>query len=157
MALLIVLIYVYVLGLRALMNAKFITVRMEDLPTNESKASVYYVSRESSFYSRNRIVMDILYYHLGATAIPAVSLIVVIISTSITIYKLRASLAWHRHSNASKVTSVEQRETAVTTMLTMICCVYAICMTPSVTFAIIRQLMPDFLPSGRYCNTFKAC
>ena len=155
MAVLIVSIYVYVLGLYGVINVKYITVGVPDLSTNHTSRYTY-VLRLSSFYVRSKVVVDVLYNYLLAIAIPAVSLVVVIITTSITVYKLRASLAWHRYSNACE-TSAERRETAVTSMLVTLCVLYVMCMTPSVTFALVRNLMPDILPSGRYCNTFKAC
>ena len=155
MAVLIVCTYVYVLGVFGVINLKYVTVRVPDLSNNHSSKYMY-ATRLSSFYVRNKIGMDFLYSYLLAIAVPAVSLVVVSISTSITVYKLRASLAWHRHCNASE-TSAERRERAVTSMLVTVCVFYVICITPSVTFIFSINLIPDFLPSGRYCNTFKAC
>ena len=152
MAAVILCIFVYVLGLYSVLDFKYVTVRVQLPPSNATR----YVSRLGHFYLRNKVVIDILYNYLLTIAIPAVSLIVVIISTSITVHRFRASLAWHRRSNAT-VTSAEQRETAVTSMLAVLCCVYVICMTPSVTVAFVRNLTPDFLPTGRYCNAFKVC
>ena len=155
MAVLIVSTYVYVLGVFAVINVKYVTVRVPDFSTNHSSRYMY-ATRLSSFYVRNKIGIDVLYSYLLAIAIPVISLVVVSITTSITVYKLRASLAWHRHYNASE-TSAERRERAVTSMLVTVCVLYVICITPSVAFVFIINLIPDFLPSGRYCNTFKAC
>ena len=155
MAVLIVSTYAYVLGVFAVINVKYVTVRVPDLSTNHSSRYMY-VTHLSSFYVRNKISIDVFYNYLLAIAIPTISLIVVSITTSIIVYKLRASLAWHRHCNASE-TSAERRERAVTSMLVTVCVFYVICITPSVTFVFTLNLIPDFLPSGRYCNTFKAC
>ena len=150
MAFVIVSIYVYVLGLYGILNVKYVTVRLH----NSSTGTTTYVSRLGDFYLHNKVVIDILYNYLLTISIPAISLVVVIVTTSVTIYKLRASMAWLRNGNAA-VTSAERRETAVTSMLVILCCVYVICMTPSVTVAFVRNLIPDFLPTGRYCNAFK--
>ena len=152
MAVVIVCIYVYVLGLYGVLDVKYVTVRVQDGSSNVTR----YVSRLGRFYLSNKVAIDVLYNYLLTIAIPAVSLLVVVITTSVTVLRLRASLAWHRHSNAT-VTSAEQREAAVTRMLATLCCVYVICMTPSVTAAFVRNLVPDFLPTGRYCNAFKVC
>ena len=45
--------------------------------------------------------------------------------------------------------SGEKRETAVTKMLTVVCFVYLATITPSVTQAFFRTLIPGYLPSGQ--------
>ena len=151
---LIVSIYVYVLGLYGIINVKYVTVRVPDLSTNHS-LKYRYALHLSSFYLRNKVSIDVVYYYLLAIAIPVVSLLVITITTSITVYKLRVSLDWHRHSNAGQ-TSAERQQAAVTSMLVTVCGLYVICMTPSVTFAFIINMISDITPSGKYCNTFKA-
>ena len=155
MAVLIVSAYVCALGLFGVINFKYATVRVPDISTNDSSRYMY-ATRFSSFYVRNKLAIDLLCNYLLSIAVPTISLVVVSISTSITVYKLRASLAWHRHCNASE-TSAERRERAVTSMLLTVCVLYVICLTPSVAYVFIINLIPDFSLSGRYCNTFKAC
>jgi hypothetical protein len=58
-------------------------------------------------------------------------------------------------SRASHMTSAEKQEAGVTRMLVSVCCVYVICMTPSVTRTIALHDIPGFLISGYLCNTFK--
>ncbi|XP_070181893.1 G-protein coupled receptor 183-B-like [Littorina saxatilis] len=153
MAFVILSLYIYVLGVFGFLNVKYVTV---PLPPNDASSNVTrYISRLSQFYVRNPVFIDVVCNYLLAVVIPATSLVVIIITTSVTVNKLRASLAWKRQETTAVVTSGERREAAVTTMLVMVCCVYVICMTPSVTLAFVRNLITDFLPTGRYCNAFK--
>ena len=92
---------VYILGLYSLLDMKYVTVKVTHpaLP-NET----LWVSRLSSFYEDNKVVIDIVYNHQLSLTIPCLSLVVVVVATSITVGKLRATLAW-RQETANKPSS----------------------------------------------------
>ena len=101
---------VYILGLYSLLNMKYVTVKVAH-PAHPNET--LWVSRLSSFYTDNKVVVDILYNHLLSLTIPCLSLVVVVVSTSITVGKLRATLAW-RQETANKSSSGQAGSGATT-------------------------------------------
>ena len=86
---------VYILGFYSLLDMKYVTVKVTH-PAHPSET--LWVSRLSSFYTDNKVVIDILYNHLLSLTIPCLSLVVVVVATSITVGKLRATLAWRQET-----------------------------------------------------------
>ena len=101
MAIGISIVAVYILGLYSLLDMKYVTVKVTHpaLP-NET----LWVSRLSSFYEDNKVVIDIVYNHQLSLTIPCLSLVVVVVATSITVGKFSAVLAW-RQETANKPSS----------------------------------------------------
>ncbi|KAL8563739.1 hypothetical protein ACOMHN_063507 [Nucella lapillus] len=146
MLVLIITLALYITGMYSLLNMKYVTVRVTDPVTQAS----HWVTRLGSFYLRHRLVVDILYNHLLLLAATCLSLVVVVAATSLTVYSLRRRLAWRLQMDTQGV----KRELAVTKMLMVICLMYVLTMTPSVIQRFFRTLVPGYLPSGKYCNTF---
>ena len=92
---------VYILGFYSLLDMKYVTVKVTH-PTHPNET--LWMTRLSSFYTDNKVVIDILYNHLLSLTIPCLSLVVVVVATSITVGKLRATLAW-RQETANKPSS----------------------------------------------------
>ena len=92
---------VYILGFYSLLDMKYVTVKVTH-PAHPNET--LWVSRLSSFYTDNQVVIDILYNHLLSLTIPCLSLVIVVVATSITVGKLRATLAW-RQETANKPSS----------------------------------------------------
>ena len=92
---------VYILGFYSLLNMKYVTAKVTH-PTHPNET--LWVSYLSSFYTDNKVVIDILYNHLLSLTIPCLSLVIVVVATSITVGKLRATLAW-RQETANKPSS----------------------------------------------------
>ena len=92
---------VYILGFYSLLDMKYVTVKVTH-PAHPNET--LWMSRLSSFYTDNKVVIDILYNHLLSLTIPCLSLVVVVVATSITVGKLRATLAW-RQETANKPSS----------------------------------------------------
>jgi len=92
---------VYILGLYSLLDMKYVTVKVTH-PAHPNET--LWVTRLSSFYKDNKVVIDIVYNHQLTLTIPCLSLVVVVVATSITVGKLRATLAW-RQENANKPSS----------------------------------------------------
>ena len=132
------------------LSLKYLTVRVNDPITNTHT----YISRLTPFYLAHKTVIDVIYSDLLSVTVPAVSLVVVVVCTTVTVVKLKMAAAWRQQSSAD-MTSSEKREAAVTRMLMTVCCVYVICMTPSVTRTFVLHRLPGFLISGHLCNTFK--
>lgn len=154
MAILIIVMSIYILGFYSLLNMKYVTVYVTDPVSKQS----HWTSRLSSFYTNDRVVIDILYNHLLSLTIPCLSLGVVVIATIIIALRLRATLAWRQETaNVKTMSSTmtgERKEAAVTKMLVVVCVVYLTCISLSVTQAFFRTLWPGYLPSGKLCSTF---
>ena len=90
----------YVFGFYSLLDMKYVTLQVTDPVRNESR----WVSHLSTFYKDNKVVILILYNHLLSLTIPCASLVVVIVTTSITINRLRTTMAW-RLETANKASS----------------------------------------------------
>ena len=56
---------------------------------------------------------------------------------------------WRRYWLWCALCSGEKREAAVTKMLTVVCFIYVATITPSVTQAFFRTLIPGYFPSGQ--------
>ena len=85
----------YILGLYSLLNMKYVTVKMTH-PAHPNET--LWMSRLSSFYKDNKVTIDIVYNHQLTLTIPCLSLVVVVVATSITVSKLRATLAWRQET-----------------------------------------------------------
>ena len=86
---------VYILGLYSLLDMKYVTVKVTH-PAHPNET--LWVTRLSSFYKDNKVVIDIVYNHQLSLTIPCLSLVVVVVATSITVGKLRATLAWRQET-----------------------------------------------------------
>ena len=95
MAIGISIVAVYIFGLYSLLNMKYVTVKMTH-PAHPNET--LWVSRLSSFYKDNKVTIDIVYNHQLSLTIPCLSLVVVVVATSITVGKLRATLAWRQET-----------------------------------------------------------
>ena len=78
----------------------------------------------------SRAIIYVIYNYVLSITIPTTSLVVVIISTTITVVQLRVSLAWRKETATLSVN--DTREVALTKMLVAICCLYVVCVTPTV-------------------------
>ncbi|XP_025079719.1 uncharacterized protein LOC112555500 [Pomacea canaliculata] len=150
MAVLIAAMSVYVTGFYNLMTVKFATVYVTDPLTNTS----HWTSQLSSFYLSNRVVTDVLNNYLLSLTIPCTSLGVVIVTTCITVLKLRSTLAWRLETTNVKTTSEKARQDSVTKTLLVVCFVYLTCISLSLVQVLARTFVPGYLPTGKYCNTF---
>ncbi|KAL8569071.1 hypothetical protein ACOMHN_020513 [Nucella lapillus] len=149
MKILIVVIAIYILIVKnAALLVKYQTVQVSDSLTTT------FISRLSPFYLRHRTVIDIIYLYLISATLPLLSLIVVIVCTTAIILRLKVTSSWRRRT-ISNMTSVEKQEVSMTRMLVTVCCVYVVCMTPSVTRVFLFSLLPGFLSTGFLCNVYR--
>ncbi|XP_076456366.1 uncharacterized protein LOC143290737 [Babylonia areolata] len=148
----IVVVAVYILVLEVVcVGLKYETVEVTIPLTNTST----FVSRLTPFYTRHRTAIDVVYMYMLTITIPVVSLLVVITCTAAITLRLRFAATWRRRT-ASSMTSSEKQEVGVIRMLVMVCCVYVVCMTPTVAKELALFIrVPGFLITGHLCNTFK--
>ena len=119
------------------------------------------------FYADNRVVLDFVLVVLLPFVIPVVSFVVVTMATAITVFKLRVASKWRKGSTSSSAittttTTIPQEDgkqphhhhhqAALTVVLVLLSCVYIACTAPLVAVTLVRLLVPDFSPDGRYSN-----
>ncbi|XP_076440972.1 uncharacterized protein LOC143280224 [Babylonia areolata] len=150
MAVLIVCVFVFVLGLYGLYNLRYTVIARTHL--SNSKHSTVYVAVLSSFHLQHRAVTDTIYYF--SAAIPIISLVVVIITTAITATQLHLTVAWRKETAQQSVTN--SREVALTKMLVAISCVYVVCITPEALMPLVVLSRPEVQPEGRQPDLFYA-
>ena len=92
--------------------------------------SYYSISFSAFVVFSARTIINFIHNYVLSVTIPTTSLVVVIISTTITVVQLRVSLAWRKETATLSVN--DTREVALTKMLVAICCLYVVCVTPTV-------------------------
>ena len=70
--------------------------------------------------------------------------------------ELYLSLLVIQATSAQTLSLTDRREAAVTRMLVVMCVTFTLCTIPTVTLSFVRNLVPGFLPSGRYTKAFYA-
>nr|KAG5695160.1 hypothetical protein BaRGS_030206 [Batillaria attramentaria] len=126
---------------------KFDVVCAVVLGTNSTPTRVVVPSQ---LYLDNVLLVDVLDTFVFTSSLPAVSLVVVVIATIITVVKLRAASSWREETSRNAV--ISRKEVALTRMLVVISCVYIACVSPRLFRSMARFLVPEFRPWGRLCN-----
>ncbi|KAL8566571.1 hypothetical protein ACOMHN_054793 [Nucella lapillus] len=130
---------------------KYVILEATDPVTNTST----FISRLTPIYLRYRTLIDFLYIHVLLVTLPFICLVVVIVCTTAIILRLKVTASWRRKA-VSAMTSVQKQEVTLTRMLVTVCCVFVVCMTPSVSRALVLfSRLPGFLNTGHLCNAFK--
>ncbi|XP_076440983.1 uncharacterized protein LOC143280235 [Babylonia areolata] len=150
MAVLIVCVFVFGLGLYGLYNLRHSVIARTHL--SNSKHSTVYVLGFSLFHLQYRAVTDTVYYF--SVAVPIISLLVVATSTAITATQLHLTVAWRKETAQQSVT--DSREVALTKMLVAISCVYVVCITPEALMPLMVLSRPEVQPVGRQADLFFA-
>ncbi|XP_025083576.1 neuromedin-U receptor 2-like [Pomacea canaliculata] len=141
-------LFFYMCSVITLFFLKYSTVQVRDPETNATR----WVNVLSSFYVQNRLLVDALYNHQLVLGVPTLSLLVVMVTTCVTVTKLRRALSWRRDTSLSERS--RPSDTSVTKTLVAISILYVTCMTLSVFISYLRTFIPEFLPVGKFCNTF---
>ena len=105
----------------------------------------------SEFYIQNRQVLDILDGIVYGLVLPALYVIVVLVTTVLTSLRLRQMANWREKTSSA---SVSPREVALTRMLIGISVLYVVCTMPTLTLGLCILFVPDISLNGRYYNTF---
>ncbi|KAL8589876.1 hypothetical protein ACOMHN_023963 [Nucella lapillus] len=105
------------------------------------------------FYYRHQKFIDILEGLVLGFTLPGTSILVVLVTTTVTIVKLRKAMAWRSETSGTLST----REVALTKMLVAVSILFLACVTPSLLFRCIALFIPGMKPGGRYHNLFLSC
>ena len=98
---------------------------------------------------------------LYATALPAIFLVISVVTTAVTANKLRSAVKWRQQVTSSTSTatqntpagdSKEIREIALTKMLIATSVLFVICMTPMLLVQLAMFLVPELRYGGLYHN-----
>ena len=102
------------------------------------------------------ILFKVIFDFFLLFVLPITSMAIVVISTVITVLKLRLALAWRLSTSSSSSSADQIQQTALTKMLVLISCVYIVCSTPGCVLALWRRVDPRFSTIGRYSSLFYA-
>nr|KAG5706421.1 hypothetical protein BaRGS_032814 [Batillaria attramentaria] len=102
-------------------------------------------------YKNNKQLLDDVTIMFTTLALKIGTFVVIIAATALTVFKLKQAIAWRQ--NTSRDDRANRAQTSLAKMLVVISCVYIACAVPSVVTAIVRYLVDEFQPWGRYSYT----
>ncbi|KAL8569060.1 hypothetical protein ACOMHN_020502 [Nucella lapillus] len=148
MVMLIVVVATYILMVKnTALLTKYETVQVTDPVTNVST----FVNRISPLYNK---MWDWVTLYSISVGLCLLSLLTVVVCTTAIILRLKVTATWRR-SSATNIMSVEKQEAAMNRMLVTVCCVYAMCMTPSAMRSLLINVVHGFQSSGHLCNLYR--
>ncbi|KAL8589873.1 hypothetical protein ACOMHN_023960 [Nucella lapillus] len=146
MAVILALVVVIIVGLFFLVATRFRMICVYDPVTNAR----FNVLDGGEFYYRNQKFIDYLDSLVYGFALPGASILVVLVTTTVTIVKLRKAMAWRSETSGTLST----REVALTKMLVAVSILFLACVTPLLLFRAIALFIPGMRPGGRYHNLY---
>lgn len=149
MAVILVVVNVAVLGGHYVISAKWQVICVFD-PVVQVMLHIFF---SSEFYLQNERLVTIFEGIIFGIVIPGICLLAVIVSTVVTIIKLKQLSAW-REKSVSKAASVTSREVALTRMLVGTSIFFIVCTTPGFVFHTAIPFVPDLSLSGRQYNMY---
>lgn len=99
----------------------------------------------TELYDNNKVIFDIVLVVLLPFIVPLCTFIVVSVTTAVTVIKLKMAAKWREEVGG-------HHQAALTPVLVFLSCVYIACTAPLVAVTLVRILIPDFSPGGRYSN-----
>ncbi|XP_076462770.1 uncharacterized protein LOC143295091 [Babylonia areolata] len=147
----IVLVNVVVVGLYFFVTARYRIVCAFD----PSTSSEVWTIAPSQLYLNHQKVIDFLDSFVYGIAIPVVTIVIVIVTTALTMIKLRQAAAWR--SGTSSSGSVSAREVALTMMLVYNSIFFVICVFPIAVFRVVWPFIPEMSPGRRLHNLYGTC
>ncbi|KAL8583816.1 hypothetical protein ACOMHN_036451 [Nucella lapillus] len=133
----IVVIAVTIPCLYSLVVSAFRTVCVRDPLTNSDT----WVIIPSQFFRDNQKLMNILNVYVFGVGIPGVMMAVVVVTTIVTMVKLRQAAAWRAGTSSSG--SVASRDVGVTVMLVYNSIFFIVCVFPAALKRMSRVLIPE--------------
>ncbi|XP_076449486.1 uncharacterized protein LOC143285921 [Babylonia areolata] len=108
----------------------------------------------STLYRQHPMLMEILDTLIFSSLVPALSLLITIVATTITVVTLRRAAAWRGRTRGRGAGGdvIDPKEKALTYMLVVISCVYVVCVGPRVVRTVCRFIFPEFRAWGRLCG-----
>ena len=116
--------------------------------TNSFSSELY----PSKFYLLNRKLINTLDGVAYGLVLPGTFVVVIIISTIVTVSKLKQMATWRGKASSSAAMSL--RDVALTRMLIGCSVLFIVCTVPGVTFRTLTLFVPELSLGGRYTNTF---
>ncbi|KAL8591387.1 hypothetical protein ACOMHN_022194 [Nucella lapillus] len=138
---------VVTLGLYSITVTKYRAVCVHEPLSN----SVMWILLPSQFYFDHRVLVESLDGYVFGVIIPLLVLPTVVVTTAVTMIKLRRAAAW-RASTASGGTTGSSREMATTVMLVYNSIFFIVCVTPLTFFRVLWLSVPQFQAGNSYHN-----
>ncbi|KAL8597756.1 hypothetical protein ACOMHN_001714 [Nucella lapillus] len=148
----ITLIFIIILGLNSIVATRYRSVCAYIPPTDTYTWAVI----PSQFYFDHHQLVDSLDAFVFGVGIPVVMMLVVMVTTIITVVKLRKQAAW-RAGTASSGSSVSAREVALTMMLVYNSTFFIVCVFPLALFRIVWLFIPELRVGRSQHNLFFMC
>lgn len=113
------------------------------------------------YYLDNKSILVIFDTFVYATCFPGIFLLVIVVTTFITVTKLRSAFSRRKTlTNATEkniktshsTLSISSRELTVTRMLIGTSVLFIVCLTPNFVVQVTSFLLPDLSVSGRYSS-----
>ena len=121
--------------------------RTEDKESGEVRWNIV----TTELYGDNQVLFDFILVGFLRFGLPLVSFIVVSVATAITVVQLKVAARWRGDHSMTSHTGSRQQD-ALTVVLVLLSCIYIACAAPLVAVALVRVLVIDFSPEGRYSN-----
>ncbi|XP_025086792.1 uncharacterized protein LOC112559673 [Pomacea canaliculata] len=110
----------------------------------------------SDLFSRHQVLVNFLLVILLPCIVPLITFVVMVISTAITVDKLRTAMEWREQncqvsheSSAGKATDRRKvQQVALTKMLVLLSCVHIVFTVPLMAVTFTRLVVPDFSPTA---------
>ncbi|KAK7479626.1 hypothetical protein BaRGS_00029175 [Batillaria attramentaria] len=102
------------------------------------------------FYLENTEFVDLLQGYVYGLGMPLLFMLVVVVTTIVTIVKLRRMASWREQT--SSATSVSSRDLALTRMLVGTSILFIVCSLPDLVHNATFLIIPELNAGGRYQN-----
>ncbi|KAL8609991.1 hypothetical protein ACOMHN_029484 [Nucella lapillus] len=120
-------------------------------PLTGQRVDAFY---SSEFYLKNKSLVDFMEGIIFGVIFPGSFLAGVLISTIITVLKLKEMAEWRDKSSSAAVTGNATKDVTLTRMLIGTSCLFIVCTTPPLIFHTAIPFVPDLSLSGKFYNTY---
>ena len=122
-------------------------------PLTGLTADVFYLSE---FYLQNKALVDLMDGIVFGILLPGIYVTGILVSTIVTVLKLRKMAEWREKSSSSSSTSSSStKDVTLTRMLVGTSVLFVALNTPPLAFHVAIPLVPLPGPSGAYYNTYR--
>lgn len=99
----------------------------------------------------NQFLFDVLQAILFDSTVPIASFLIMVVTTTMTILKLKRQMSW-RHRTAAQTNNIDRHQAALTIMLVIVSIAHIVTITPFVAWQIVYFYLPDRIST--VYNTF---
>ncbi|XP_070208110.1 proto-oncogene Mas-like [Littorina saxatilis] len=115
----------------------------------------------SEFYLNNKSLVDLFDGIIFGILLPGIYVAAIIVSTVVTVYKLRQMAEWRQQSSSANSssggtgsTNNASKDVTLTRMLIGTSCLFIACTTPPLIFHAFLPFVPELSLHGKYYNTY---